>query len=188
MAARMIEVQREIDSLLHTRSTPPPPAGSPDALYGLLLALGRSRVDRWTRPPSGSDLYGERGTGCARQDVNRPVVKRPVVNPPVVNPPVNRPVTVYGEIFDLWIRALRSGRYHQGRGFWHYRDEVCAVEVILHELGYQDSGPREPLAAKVGLELCGVVIALNDLKGWSFRQIADWLETDPRAASLRSGT
>jgi hypothetical protein len=116
--------------------------------------------------------------------VNRPVVKRPVVNPPVVN----RPVTVYGEIFDLWIRALRSGRYHQGRGFWHYRDEVCAVEVILHELGYQDSGPRDPLVAKVGFELCYKVIGLNDCERWSFMRIADWLEMEASRSARRSGT
>ena len=62
------------------------------------------------------------------------------------------------------------------------------MEVILHELGYTDSGPREPLVAKVGLELCAVVIVLNDCQGWSFTRIADWLETDTSRSAGRSGT
>jgi hypothetical protein len=83
---------------------------------------------------------------------------------------------------------LRSGRYYQLRGNWHYRDEVCAVEVILHELGYADSGPRRPLIEKIGFDLCGVVVALNDLQCWSFRQIADWLETQTKRTAGWSGT
>ena len=141
MAARMIEVQTDTDPPFHTRSTPPPPAWSPDTLYALLLAHGRYRAD------------------------------------------VNRPVTVYGEIVDLWVRALRSGRYLQHHGNWHYRDAVCAVEVILHELGYKDSGPRNALIAKVGFDLCSVVMALNDRQRWSFKQIAEWLETCTKPVS-----
>jgi hypothetical protein len=96
---------------------------------------------------------------------------------------VNRPVTVYGEICDQWIRALRSGRYYQHHGNWHYGDKVCAVEVALHELGYEDSGPRERLIAKIGFDLCSVVVALNDRQQWSFKRIANWLETHTKPVS-----
>lgn len=99
---------------------------------------------------------------------------------------VNRHFTLDGEIHDKWISALRSGRYSQHYGYWHYRDSVdrvCTVEVILHELGYEDSGPREPLIAKVGLDLCKEVIALNDRLHWSFERIATWLETQTKPVS-----
>jgi hypothetical protein len=90
---------------------------------------------------------------------------------------------LYVEFRDKWIRALRSGRYSQHYGNWHYRDWVCAVEVILHELGYEDSGPREPLIRKIGFDLCSVVVALNDRQYWSFKRIASWLETHTQPVS-----
>jgi len=90
---------------------------------------------------------------------------------------VNRDFTLDVTIRALWIRALRSGRYSQHFGNWHYRHWVCAVEVILHELGYRDCGPREPLIETIGQDLCGWVMVLNDREGWSFKRIANWLET-----------
>jgi len=90
---------------------------------------------------------------------------------------MNRQLMLYVQIRDKWISALRSGRYSQLYGYWHYRDEVCAVEVILHELGYEDSQSRVPLIAKIGFDLCSAVITLNDRQNWSFKRIADWLET-----------
>jgi hypothetical protein len=35
---------------------------------------------------------------------------------------VNRHFMLYVEFRDKWIRALRSGRYSQHYGNWHYRD------------------------------------------------------------------
>ena len=96
---------------------------------------------------------------------------------------VNRHFTLDGETLEMWISALQSGRYSQHYGYWHDRgsgDRVCTVEVILHELGYGDFGPREPLIAKVGVGLCKEVIALNDRLHWSFEQIATWLEAQTK--------
>ena len=90
---------------------------------------------------------------------------------------VKRKFMLEAEIRDKWIRALRSGRYSQGYGYWHVRGWVCTVEVILHELGYEDFGPRQPLIPLIGVDLCKQVIGLNDQLQWSFEEIADWLET-----------
>jgi len=100
---------------------------------------------------------------------------------------VNHDFTLHVAIRAMWISALRSGRYSQLCGNWHYRHSVCAVEVILHELGYRDSGPREPFIAKIGFDLCSVVMALNDRQCWSFKRIADWLETHTSPVSWEEG-
>lgn len=71
-------------------------------------------------------------------------------------------------IRQCWASGLSQG----GSGRGCFRDGV-AVSLAV---------------AKVGLELCGVVMALNDCKGWSFTQIADWLETDASRSAGRSGT
>jgi hypothetical protein len=96
---------------------------------------------------------------------------------------MNRELMLYVQIRDKWISALRSGRYCQLYGYWHRRDKVCAVEVILHELGYEDSQPRVPLIAKIGFDLCSAVITLNDRQNWSFRRIADWLEAHTKPSN-----
>jgi hypothetical protein len=171
MAARMMKLETVIDPPFPTYSAPAPPAAFPDPLYAMLLAHGSRLVALGTLENAAGAAIGS-STG-----------KRPASRPPQPAPPreaaPDRHVTSYDPTLDLWIRALRSGRYRQLRGAWHYRDELCAVEVLLHELGYEDSAPREPWILKIGLDLCSFVVALNDWQGWSFERIADWLATKP---------
>ncbi|HEX8781988.1 MAG TPA: hypothetical protein VF764_01350, partial [Steroidobacteraceae bacterium] len=96
---------------------------------------------------------------------------------------VKRQFTLEPAIRDKWISALRSGRYSQLYGTWHHYDRVCTVEVILHELGYRDCGPRQPLMMLIGVDLCKEVICLNDQLQWSFNGIADWLATHTKPVS-----
>ena len=164
MAAGMTQVRTiRVQQRFHPRSTPPPLACSADTLYGLLSAHGSGQPP----PPQCSQetLYALlSGDGRSRVDVNRQFMFE-------------------AEIRDKWIRALRSGHYSQACGYWHIRDQVCAVEVILHELGYEDSGPRQPLIPLIGVALCKEVIGLNDQLQWSFEEIANWLETHTKPVS-----
>lgn len=64
------------------------------------------------------------------------------------------------QVYDLWIKALRSGEYKQGRNRLKRRDRFCCAGV-----------------------LCDLA-AMNDEQGLTFAQIADYIETTllPRVA------
>jgi hypothetical protein len=101
---------------------------------------------------------------------------------------------------DRWVEALRSGRYRQTTGVLRsLGGKFCclgvAADVLIPEpwehdpartLGYTFEGNDDPhvlLAAtrgRIGLkrEDHDTLAGLNDNRGWSFKQIADWIESN----------
>lgn len=89
----------------------------------------------------------------------------------------------------LWIEALRSGKYKQGRGALRRGDTFCCLGVACDLIdpdaweggeamdwdGYRSNGLFVPfMATSDSCELA----RLND-KGYSFDEIADFIEHNP---------
>lgn len=105
-----------------------------------------------------------------------------------------------------WVAALRSGEYRQGRGALRSGDEYCclgvACDLYSKETGVSWESEAEttfvylgqnavlPQEVKNWLGLCndsgrcpakyqpGSLIHWND-GGWTFEEIADWIESEP---------
>jgi hypothetical protein len=116
------------------------------------------------------------------------------------------------ELKAKWIEALRSGEYEQGDGALFSNGKYCCLGVLLaitkddfnqRYQGFISSG----VAARIGIPVapqeqverftdsgCSTVeenetssfqlqaAARND-SGWSFREIADWIEQQPLEAT-----
>lgn len=106
----------------------------------------------------------------------------------------------------LWIAALRSGEFKQGKGFLKIEDHYCCLGVACQVLGLEfdapdDSGVSECDSARYGAPesvIKGLALSddigrrvnetneedslteLND-NGASFEEIADIIEADPSA-------
>jgi len=84
-----------------------------------------------------------------------------------------------------WIKALRSGKYIQGRWFLHTVDKdtkkgyYCCLGVA-REIGLcvAQRGASQKLVANNFLpnEVQDKLVKFNDDRGWSFKQIANWIE------------
>jgi hypothetical protein len=102
------------------------------------------------------------------------------------------------EVYKMWIKALRSGKYKQGRDVLNKSSEFCCLGVVC-DLANKDGGPQwikylgdgygrsfmgqsgilpDPVREFLGLtEMAQNYLAsLND-NGISFKQIADYIET-----------
>jgi len=102
------------------------------------------------------------------------------------------------EIADRWVKALRSGRYKQARGHLAGPDGFCCLGVLCTVLRAKVDKTREQwvfedvatavlprkVQKKAGMKtLTGAVSSIyielsqeNDLKGSSFKQIAEIIE------------
>lgn len=84
-----------------------------------------------------------------------------------------------------WVAALRSGQYVQGHGrLYDTRDDcycplgvLCAVKgVPLGDETEQVSAVYDHLQQWLSVQALAAIIALNDLRGYSFAQIAEVIE------------
>ena len=108
------------------------------------------------------------------------------------------------EVRKLWVEALRSGEYKQGKYNLHKKDEFCCLGVLcelavkegvtnvtksgvdfLYE-GHSISLPNSVVSWSGLRDRCGQfgktsLMALNDYmeKGRSFSEIADVIESEP---------
>lgn len=84
----------------------------------------------------------------------------------------------------MWIEALRSGDYEQGKAQLKNRGRYCCLGVLAEELGILDeegymveSGSHHYLPTSVlELEKQWPLSAMNDIEGKTFEEIADYLE------------
>lgn len=96
------------------------------------------------------------------------------------------------DIKELWIRALRSGDYHQGRGNLRYGKLHCCLGVLADLLhpdewrGNSMMGMGQTLSAEI-LEEAGLLCSeqgrlwiMNDSRDpfYSFDDIAHYIETN----------
>ena len=87
--------------------------------------------------------------------------------------------------------ALRSGKYHRAIGLAKLKSKTlstrrikaCAIQVGMYEGLWEHRGrtPSWPsyTEATDKLGICAIDIAILNDEGWSFRQIADWIEAQP---------
>lgn len=84
-----------------------------------------------------------------------------------------------------WIKALRSGRYKQGKAELHpTEDTYCCLGVLCKVARIEKSrwegcgGLWDSLNSELGVSCAreSRLTKMNDSDGWSFKQIADWLE------------
>ena len=101
------------------------------------------------------------------------------------------------EIKDRWVEALRSGKYQQGQGTLKYGESFCCLGVLC-DLHAKETGvdweydPRRNAQKYLGNtgvppvkvhswagirhKANEVLTNLNDARGYTFEQIADWIE------------
>ena len=112
------------------------------------------------------------------------------------------PVEFTPELKRKWVKALRSGKYTKTEGcLKRFDGTYCALGILcdISGLGYWDN--TEPLEHseeefltykikgskekanqaishlfKIGLDLEGTIIDLNDSLNWTFSEMADWIE------------
>lgn len=95
------------------------------------------------------------------------------------------------KIRNKWLEALRSGRYKQGRKFLRNNDCYCCMGVlcdVIDPTKWEAFGRYNglnsylsiTLLAKIGLnsDQQGFLIHKNDMLGWSFEKIADYIEQE----------
>lgn len=87
------------------------------------------------------------------------------------------------EVRDRWVAALRSGEYGKAACTLHDRASgaFCANGVLLDTLNYDwsnsaISGGYDTITELLGHHDRVRVENLNDSHGWTFEQIADWVE------------
>ncbi len=102
------------------------------------------------------------------------------------------------QVYELWIKALRSGEYKQGKKKLKAGDRFCCVGVLC-DLAAKDGGPQWVRSRFLGCDgtlptdvtkllglgaYTGRLYSMNDDQGFTFAQIADYIETSllPRAA------
>ena len=102
-------------------------------------------------------------------------------------------------IKERWVKALRSEEYKQGDAALHYEDTYCCLGVLCdlvdpngwdctngadhversmtRHQGF-DSMPSTQVLIEADLDdhNAHTLAGLNDEQGWSFEQIADWIE------------
>ena len=80
-----------------------------------------------------------------------------------------------------WVKALRGGRYKQGvgrllDGHGHY----CAIGVLCRVAGESRAELRDgnDSLAPLSCQQSMTIINLNDTRGYSFKEIADYIERE----------
>ena len=70
---------------------------------------------------------------------------------------------------EKWVESLRSGKFKQSRGKFKDNGEYCALGVYYNIFkADKDDLFSTPLYFQI--------ILLNDIKNYSFNEIADWVE------------
>lgn len=106
------------------------------------------------------------------------------------------------EVKDKWLRLLRSSRYKDRKIKKALVEEkdgklcYCAIGLLERAYGNKIVKNKLPGAGPVFYRVAfnkaltpyqiGKIVDMNDCKGWSFREIADWVEENIRALSERS--
>lgn len=98
------------------------------------------------------------------------------------------------EAIDKWIAALRGGEYVQGKSRLQHNSKFCCLGVFCEVIGVPTKGKRPDgavlydfgylvLEATLSLDVerlykidVNTLISLNDAKGASFSEIADYIE------------
>lgn len=91
------------------------------------------------------------------------------------------------EFKQKWVLALRSGNYRQGQGYLHNSGYYCCLGVAARcagvsraEMGDCEFIPKScVLVPEILWGMSGLpndLIRMNDKLGWTFNQIADWIE------------
>lgn len=92
------------------------------------------------------------------------------------------------ELKNKWIEALRSGKYKQGKGALRTGDienphycclgVLCAIslEKIKGEVMWEKGFLPSSLEDYVCFDIQKSLTFKNDNAGWSFSEIADWIE------------
>src|SRR5262249_30875840 len=102
---------------------------------------------------------------------------------------------MHREIKTKWVEALRSGKYAQSTGALQDHKGHCCLGVLcdlvdpegwgpidqgFYTHGEEDhvSMPSEDVLVKAGLGAsdASVLANLNDVEGYDFQKIADWIE------------
>lgn len=100
------------------------------------------------------------------------------------------------KIANMWVKALRSGKYKQGKHMLSYKDEeFCCLGVLCEVMGLKSEAvPRSYGRSYLGVttylpqqvaELAEIenqenFVAMNDVQGLSFDDIADFIERNWR--------
>ena len=95
------------------------------------------------------------------------------------------------EVYLLWLKKLRSGEYEQGTGRLRNGCRFCPFGVLC-DLASKDGGPewngfefmgqpdrlRREVREFMGMTLAAtkVLLNMNDIRGHSFNQIAEYIE------------
>jgi hypothetical protein len=97
---------------------------------------------------------------------------------------------------DWWLRALRGGKYKQGRGGLRGRTgECCCLGVLCDGVGpkwwfgdahtgfvHADDAGKPGVdvlrLAGLGYNVVPFLIKVNDFDHWKFPRIADWIEAN----------
>lgn len=87
------------------------------------------------------------------------------------------------ELKAQWLAALRSGKYEQGQGMLRQPIDgtFCATGVLADLIGYDLNRYRynidNAVLKEIGLKpwQAGQIATYNDV-GWTFDEIADWIE------------
>lgn len=98
------------------------------------------------------------------------------------------------EIKEDWLEDLRSGEFVQGRDAFYYGNKHCCIAVLAETMGLSLNDDKasddrdgnfapEDLFEEDVCELSGIppkvsskLISLNDNKGATFEEIADYIE------------
>lgn len=97
---------------------------------------------------------------------------------------------MFKELKDEWVKALRSGKYKQGRGKLYQKldDSFCCLGVLcdVAKVELDPEGGNALVDNNTGYELIGVLLGyesnvfygMNDFEHKSFIEIADYIEKE----------
>ena len=79
-----------------------------------------------------------------------------------------------------WLKALRSGKFKQGKDQLRLGNRFCCLGVLceIQRGDYDGDKGTPPVKLRAGLSQgqMNILIDANDLHDWSFPQIADYVE------------
>lgn len=111
------------------------------------------------------------------------------------------------QVHNLWIKALESGEYPQGKEALRVGDSFCCLGVVcdlayrdggdpwkLEEGGYSYKGEEGylpgPMATFLGVSRAyqNSLVELNDMEGWNFKDIAKVLRLFFKGVDMDTAT
>lgn len=102
------------------------------------------------------------------------------------------------EVKKKWLKALRSGKYEQGRGQLRFNNEFCCLGVLAcvvdrdEKTWYAEDGgfgyeasQQQRLTGRLSRATVNQLIRMNDTDSKSFKAIANWIDKNVQAGRGR---